>query len=46
MFARIFGRRHKQTTFLDAGFHGILRVKVLSERQTGHPDQTDPFEAV
>ena len=26
-FARIFGRRHKQTTFSDAGFLGILRVK-------------------
>ena len=27
-FARIFGRRHKQTTFSDAGFLGILRVKT------------------
>ena len=27
-FARIFSRRHKQTTFSDAGFLGILRVKV------------------
>ena len=27
MFARIFSRRHKQTTFSDAGFLGILRVK-------------------
>ena len=26
-FARIFSRRHKQTTFSDAGFLGILRVK-------------------
>ena len=26
-FARIFSRRHKQATFLDAGFHVILRVK-------------------
>ena len=25
-FARIFSRRHKQTTFSDAGFLGILRV--------------------
>ena len=25
--ARIFSRRHKQTTFSDAGFLGILRVK-------------------
>ena len=26
-FARIFSRRHKQTTFSDAGFLGALRVK-------------------
>ena len=26
-FARTFSRRHKQTTFSDAGFLGILRVK-------------------
>ena len=26
-YARIFSRRHKQTTFSDAGFLGILRVK-------------------
>ena len=26
-FARIFSRRHKQTTFSDAGFLGVLRVK-------------------
>ena len=25
-FARIFSRRHKQTTFSDAGFCGVLRV--------------------
>ena len=25
-FARIFSRRHKQTTFSDAGFLGALRV--------------------
>ena len=25
-FARIFSRRHKQTTFSDAGFLGVLRV--------------------
>ena len=32
-FARIFNRRHKQTTFSDAGFLGILRVilQILSE---------------
>ena len=29
-FARIFSRRHKQTTFSDAGFLGILRVKNIS----------------
>ena len=28
-FARIFSRRHKQTTFSDAGFLGILRVNSL-----------------
>ena len=27
-FARIFSRRHKQTTFSDADFLGVLRVKV------------------
>ena len=26
--ARIFSRRHKQTTFSDAGFLGVLRVNV------------------
>ena len=30
-FARIFSRRHKQTTVSDADFLGILRVKVLSK---------------
>ena len=25
-FARIFSSQHKQMTFSDAGFHGILRV--------------------
>ena len=28
-FARIFSRRHKQTTFSDAGFLGVLRVKII-----------------
>ena len=28
-FARIFSRRHKQTTFSDAGFLGASRVKCL-----------------
>ena len=28
--ARIFSRQHKRTTFSDAGFLGILRIKVLS----------------
>ena len=27
-FARIFSRQHKQTTFSDAGFLGVLRVKI------------------
>ena len=26
-FARIFSRRHKQTTFSDAGFLGVLKDK-------------------
>ena len=29
-FARIFSRRHTQTTFSDAGFLGVLRVKVTT----------------
>ena len=29
-FARIFSRRHKQTTFSDAGFLGVLRVNSFS----------------
>ena len=29
-FARIFSRRHKQTTFSDAVFLGALRVKTLN----------------
>ena len=28
-FGRILSRRHKQTTFSDVGFLGILRVKQL-----------------
>ena len=28
-FARIFSRRHKQTTFSDAGFLGVLRVNII-----------------
>ena len=28
-FARIFSRRHEQTTFSDAGFLGSLRVKPV-----------------
>ena len=28
-FSRIFSRRHKQTTFSDAGFLGVLRVNHL-----------------
>ena len=30
-FARIFSRRHKQTTFSDAGFLGALMVNTISE---------------
>ena len=30
-FARLFSRRHKQTTFSDAGFLGILRVKKVKD---------------
>ena len=33
-FARIFSRRHKQTTFSDAVFLGALRVKLSGEKQT------------
>ena len=36
-FARIFSRRHKQTTFSDAGFLGVLRVKELSESRFFFP---------
>ena len=32
-FARIFSRRHEQTTFSDAGFLGILRVKQKLKTQ-------------
>ena len=32
-FARIYSRRHKQTTFSDAGFLGILRVKGLKTHE-------------
>ena len=32
-FASIFSRRHKQTTFSDAGFLGILRVNFTGIRQ-------------
>ena len=32
-FARIFSRRHKQTTFSDAGFLGVLRVKLVLHAQ-------------
>ena len=28
-FARIFSRQHKQTTFSDAGFLGILRIRKM-----------------
>ena len=30
--ARIFSRRHKQTTFSNAGFLGILRVKSITDK--------------
>ena len=30
-FARIFSRRHKQATFSDTGFRGILRVKTIGD---------------
>ena len=30
-FARIFSRRHKQTTFSDAGFLGILMVNSIPD---------------
>ena len=31
-FARIFSRRHKQTTFSDTGFLGALRVNCHLEK--------------
>ena len=34
-FARIFSRRHKQTTFSDAGFLGILRVNLTLKYSSG-----------
>ena len=33
-FARIFSRRHEQTTFSDAGFLGVLRVKIELYKRT------------
>ena len=30
-FARIFSRRHEQTTFSDAGFLGALRVNIFAD---------------
>ena len=32
-FARIFSRRHKQTTFSDSGFLGILRVNYALDKR-------------
>ena len=32
-FARIFSRQHKQTTFSDAGFLGILRGNIGSSQE-------------
>ena len=31
-FARIFSRRHKQTTVSDAGFLGVLRVHIVNTK--------------
>ena len=43
-FARKFSRRHKQTTFSDAGFLGVLRVKAFSyvdkNTRSVDPEQT------
>ena len=41
-FAKIFSRRHKQTTFSDAGFLGSLRVKATfyPKSWTDMPEQT------
>ena len=36
-FARIFSRRHKQITFSDAGFLGILRLKWKSKKDRSLP---------
>ena len=40
-FARIFSRRHKQTTFSDAGFLGVLRVKYLDRQAWANPVDPD-----
>ena len=42
-FARIFSRRHKQTTFSGAGFLCSLRVKVLMELNSLDPDLHSVF---
>ena len=39
-FARIFSRRQKQTTFSDAGFLGVLRVKCAQLVPRGENRQT------
>ena len=48
-FASIFSRRHKQTTFSDAGFLGVLRVnrqkKNLSNQQSKEATVTDDIMA-
>ena len=36
-FARIFSRWHKQTTFSDAGFLGVLRVNMIWATLWKHP---------
>ena len=42
-FARIFSRRHKQTTFSDASFLGILRVNAYEITATV---TSDPLESM
>ena len=51
LFARIFSRRHEQTTFSAAGFLGVLKVsngkysvypKYLARANSADPDQMPP----
>ena len=45
-FARRFSRRHKQTTFSDAGFLGILRVKFWGRICCIYSKWAEPWENI